>query len=275
MRAPMRALPALFCLGLAIPAPAQWLNYFPPGTPMTADGKPDLSAPAPHAPDGKPDLTGVWHISRATAADRARMATAATTLDPYDAYSNNIFKDMKPEDYPERPAAVKLRTERMSTGIRPSPTLYCLPMGLPVNNLVNEVVKFVQAPTITMVLYEVDGTYRQIHTDGRKLPEDPTPSWLGYSTGHWDGDTLVVESNGFNDRTWLDSSGHPHSEALHLTERYRRRDFGHLDVEMTFDDPVMYTRPFTIRFTHQLLPGTDILESYCNENEKDRAHLKP
>jgi len=271
----MRNIVLCALLGLAgIPAQAQWLNYLPPGTPLNADGTANLSAPAPKAPDGKPDLTGVWHMSRGLDGGIAGGSENATTLAPHDSYSNNIFKDMKPEDYPERPEAAKIRIARMSTGIRPSPTLYCLPSGMPVNAMVNEVMKFVQTPKITMILYELDGTYRQIYTDGRKLPVDPTPSWLGYSIGHWDGDTFVVETIGFNDRTWLDITGHSHSEAMRLTERYRRLDYGHLEIEMTFDDPKMYTRPFSIKFYHQLQAGSDIMESYCNENERDRDHLR-
>ena len=123
------------------------------------------------------------------------------------------------------------------------------------------------------MLYEVDGTHRQIYTDGRKLPMDPQPAWLGYSVGKWEGDTLVVDSAGFNDKTWLDAFGHPHSEAMRIQERFRRRDFGHMDVQVTIDDPEMYTRPFTITFRELLLPDGDILESVCNENERDRPHL--
>ena len=258
-----------FLVILGNSARAQWLNYRPAGTPVTPDGQPDLSAPAPRAPNGKPDLTGTWHLMPRV----QRTGTDSTSLDPVDSYSNNIFRDFKPQDVPERPAAAQLREQRMKNGVRANPTLFCLPMGIPVNNLLNEVVKFVQAPSIIMVLYEIDGSYRQIYTDGRKLPADMQPSWLGYSTARWEGDTLVVETAGFNDRTWLDMVGHPHSEALHLTERYRRRDFGHLDVEMTFDDPVMYTKPFTIKFTHLLQAESDILETFCSENEKDRAHM--
>jgi hypothetical protein len=126
------------------------------------------------------------------------------------------------------------------------------------------------------ILYETDGTHRQIYMDGRVLPREfEQPAWLGYSTGRWDGDTLVVETAGFNDKSWLDLVGHPHSEALHVTERFHRRDFGHLDVEMAFADPVMYTRPFSIRITEDLLPDEDIYEYFCNENERDREHTGP
>jgi hypothetical protein len=124
-----------------------------------------------------------------------------------------------------------------------------------------------------MLFTEVDGTVRQIYTDGRKVPPDPQPLWLGYSVGKWDGDVLVVDTVGFNDKTWLDGFGHAHSEDLHVVERFARRDFGHMDVQVTIDDPRTYTRPFTIKITDLLLPDTDVMESYCAENEKDRPHL--
>jgi hypothetical protein len=257
---------------LGVTVQAQWLNYRAAGTPATPDGKVNLSAPAPRAPDGKPDLTGVWHLQ--TMRQETSLTPALAPAQEGGSYTNNIFRDVTPKDVPEKPAAAKLRAERMKSGTRPNPSVFCLPMGIPVNNFLVEVVKFIQAPKEIVIIHEVDGSYRQIYTDGRPLPKDMSPSWLGYSTAHWDGDTLVVETEGFNDRTWLDMIGHSHSEALHLTERYDRRDYGHMDVEMTFNDPVMYTRPFTIQFTHTLIPDSDILEAYCNENEKDRAHLQ-
>ena len=123
------------------------------------------------------------------------------------------------------------------------------------------------------MLYEVDNTRRQVYTDGRKLPVDPQPAWLDYSIGTWEGDTLVVDTAGFNDKSWLDAFGHPHSEALRIQERFHRRDFGHMEVQVTIDDPKTYTKPFTIKFNQLLVPDSDILESFCNENEKDRPHL--
>lgn len=267
---------ALLCATLAFAgtlAQAQWLNYRAAGTPVTPDGKVDLSAPAPRAPDGKPDLTGVWHLQRdSRPRPTDNVAVGPAGVDP-GSLTANIFRDMKPEEIPEKPEAARTRIERTKDGKRLTPTVFCLPMGIPADNFVLEVVKFIQAPKEIVVFYEVDGSHREIYTDGRPLPKDMSPSWLGYSTAHWDADTLVVETEGFNDRTWLDMNGHAHSEALHLTERYHRRDYGHMDVQMTFNDPVMYTRPFTIKFTHELVPDTDILEAYCNENERDRTHI--
>jgi hypothetical protein len=133
--------------------------------------------------------------------------------------------------------------------------------------------KIIQTPGLTLMLYERGTTYRQVYTDGRKLPEDPQPSWFGYSTGKWHGDSLVVDTIGFNDRGWLDARGHTHSEALHLTERFHRLDFGHMEVQLTIDDPQTYTKPFTIVLKQHLLADTDLLESFCAENEKDLTHI--
>jgi hypothetical protein len=265
---------------------AQWINYPAPGTPRTRDGKPNLSAPAPRASNGKPDLSGLWRVQptpreemeRLLGADLIKAADATSVpgmeLDTISKYAINILLDFKPEDAPMRPEAAAIFGKRAQGAVR-DPGVDCLPLGIPISSLVSEVHKIVQNPGLIVILLEVDNAHRQIYTDGRKLPVDPQPSWLGYSTGRWEGDTLVVDTVGFNDKAWLDVLGHPRSEAMHLTERYHRRDFGHMDVEMTFDDPKMYTKPFSIKVTHQLIPDSDILEYFCAENEKDRAHQAP
>jgi hypothetical protein len=192
-------------------------------------------------------------------------------LDTISKYAINILVDFKPEDSPIRPQAVEILKQRLP---RDFPDTNCLPAGIPTAALVSEPVKIVQSPGLIVMLYESEDGHRQIYTDGRKLPKEiAQPAWLGYSVGRWEGDTLVVETAGFNDKSWLDVMGHPHSEALRVVERYRRRDFGHMDVEMTFDDPQMYTKPFTIKVTDDLLADSDLFESFCNENEKDRPHL--
>jgi hypothetical protein len=244
-------IPSFLLTIIGTTASAQWLN--------TGEEKPNLSAPAPRASNGKPDLSGVWHVQ--------------TNTGDVSPYSFNIFSDIKPEDIPELPPATQIRSQRMQSGVRDNPSVHCLPQGIPLNNLLTEANKIVQTPGLIVIIYETDGSYRLIYTDGRKLSPDPQPAWLGYSTGKWEGDTLVVETSGFNDKSWLDLMGHSHSEALRVTERYRRLDFGHLGVEMTFDDPKMYAKPFTIKFTHLLQPQYDIPETFCNENERDRAHL--
>jgi hypothetical protein len=187
-------------------------------------------------------------------------------------YAFNILLDYKPEESPMKPAAAE-RLRRAFEEREVSDVCNGIP-GFPLAGLLSEPIKIVQAPKLTLVLYEVGNLHRQIYTDGRTLPKEVAfPAFLGYSVGRWDHDTFVVETAGFNDKTALDAIGHPHSEALRVTERFHRRDFGHLDVEMTFDDPEMYTKPFTVKIPHDLVADNDIFEMFC-ENEKDRTHLK-
>lgn len=148
----------------------------------------------------------------------------------------------------------------------------CLPDGVPHADLLPEPFKIIQTPGELLMLYEVETIFRQVFTDGRKQPADPAPSWLGYSVGRWDGDALVIDTKGFNDRSWLDARGHGHSEEMRVEERFQRRDFGHLDVAVTLEDPKVFTKPFTIRFAERLLPDTDVFEHICAEDEKDAAH---
>ena len=265
----------------AVCAHAQWVNYPSRGTPRTRDGKPNLSAPAPRASNGKPDLSGVWQVEPTPFDEMTRLfgdVLSAFSVPGDDArtfskYTVNIFADYKPEEEPLRPQAAELFQQRAPTIGKDVPTSHCLPGGIPFGALLPIPFKVIQTPGLIAMLFEGDGTIRQIYTDGRKPPADPQPLWLGYSVGKWDGDTLVVDTVGFNDKSWLDGLGHPHSEALHVVERFRRRDFGHLDVAVTFNDPKMYTKPFGVKFTELLLPDSDILESYCAENEKDQTHL--
>ena len=240
---------AILLSALTTSVEAQWLNYPTPGIPRTADGKPNLTAPAPRTPDGKPDLSGVWNKISAK-------------------YGANIVADLKPEEV--KPWAQALVKQRMEDLGRDSMTAHCLPVG-PEYSTREGFVRFVQTPALVVILDE-DLTYRQIFMDGRALETDPQPSWMGYSVGHWDGDTLVVDSFGFNDRTWLDASGHPHTEALRMTERYRRRDFGHLDLEVTLQDPTVYAKPWTVAIDSLLAADTGLLEAVCSENNKSIDH---
>ena len=254
---------------------AQWLEYRDPTIPRTKDGKADLTAPAPRAADGHPDLSGVW-----AAEPSEQMKRALGDGNPFVAdaefiskYALNIFADLKPEDEPLRPeAAALLRDRRARPGVS-QPTTNCLPGSVPFSTLIAPF-KIVQTPRVVVLLLEDNNPPRQIHIDGRPLPVDPWPSWMGYSTGAWNNDTLTVETIGFNDRSWLDTSGHPRSESMRIVERFTRRNVGHMDVDITIDDPKMYTRSFTIKHTARLLPDTDILEAVCAENEKDLVHLK-
>jgi hypothetical protein len=269
----------LLCALVSSGAQAQWLNYSTPGVPRTRDGKPNLTAPAPRTSDGKPDLSGVWHVHPTSLAEMRRLYgenadglnVPGMELDTISKYAINLLVDFKPEESPMRPEAAEILRRRLPSEF---PDTNCLPAGIPTSSLVSEPVKMAQSPGLIVVLYESEDGHRLIYTDGRTLPKEiAQPAWLGYSAGKWEGDTLVVETAGFNDKSWLDVMGHPHSDALRIVERYHRRDFGHMDVEMTFDDPKMYTKPFTIKVTDDLLADSDIFESFCNENEKDRPHL--
>ena len=273
----------LFGAAILLPtASAQWLKYSPAGTPMK-DGKPNLAAPAPRGADGKPDLTGVWAHEKTSVAEFKRMLGPAYETESHSAllgmelevvhkYGLNIFADLKPGESvlkPEGEAAMKRRAAAQKVD-----NVCHGEYGWPVAGLLAEPFKIVQAPKETMILYEVDGMHRQIFVDGREFPaEFEFPAYLGYSIGRWDGDTFVVETRGFNDRTPIDGMGHPRDESMHVTERYHRRDFGHLDTELTFDDPTLYTRPFTVKISYNLIPDYDIFEMFCTQNEKDRAHM--
>ncbi len=217
-------------------------------------GTPNLAAPAPRTPDGKPDLSGLWN-----------------RISPK--YSRNIAADLKPEEIqPWAQALVQQRNENLQ---RDYMNVLCLPLGPGYSTAADstgaEMMKIVETPALILIL-NPDLTYRQIHLDGRKLESAPNPGWMGYSVGRWDGDALVVESFGFNDRTWLDHDGHPHTEALRMTERYRRRDFGHLDLEVTLSDPAAYAKPWTVSVRADLAPDTEMLEWVCNEKSGGLEH---
>ena len=236
----------------AIPLGAQWLDWPTPGIPRSADGKPNLEAPAPRAADGKPDLSGMWHAQT-------------------NAYRFDVIQDLKDESI-FRPAAEAVFLQRVKDLRRQDPVTNCLPSGP--SEMLNSRYRLMQTPAMIGILYEDGmGRYRQIYTDGRALPEDPNPAWLGYSVGHWEGDTLVVQSIGFNGKAWMDQAGLPTSEALKTTERFHRTDFGHMDITTTIDDPVDYKKPWTVTQPTVLFPDTDLLEHVCNENNKDLEHL--
>jgi hypothetical protein len=232
-------------LGLAATClDAQWLKQPTVGIPRTPDGKPNLSAPAPKMSDGKPDLSGIWTLTQT---------------------GGGLGTLLKPTEI--KPWAEALHKQRVEDLGNDSPGILCLPSGFAGGGLV----KIVQTPGLIVMLNE-DLTYRQIFLDGRDLPSDPNPAWMGYSVAKWEGDTLVVESTGYNDRTWVDQ-GYPHTENLHMTERIRRGDFGHLKVDITFRDPAIYEKPWTVEVGGLYSADTELIEYVCAENEKDRVHL--
>ena len=268
---------------LPVTASAQWLNFQTPGVPRTKDGKPNLTAPAPRTADGKPDLSGVWMHETTTIAEMRKLFGAfieqeiqtsvpGMELDTVSKYAINLLADFKENEQPMTAVAGKLFLQNLTQ--RDDARVCVDPFGFPLAGFLSEPIKIVQAPRVTMVLYEAGNMFRQIYTDGRTLPNEVNfPSYLGYSTGRWDKDVFVVDTAGFNDRAALDILGHPRSEDMRVTERLRRVDFGHMDMEITFTDPKMYTKPITIKVPHTLMADADIFESFC-DNEKDRVHLE-
>jgi len=236
---------------------AQWLSYPTAGLPRTADGKPNLAAPTPKTADGKPDLSGIW-LPR----DNKRFM--------------NLAADLKPEDVPAQPWAKALSDKRQDAIHKDDPLAQCMPPGVPrVDTHGDHPFKIIQMPRELVVLYETstNEVFREIFTDGRALPKTTQPSWKGYSVGKWDGDTMVVDTTGFNDRGWIDTEmGHPQTEALHVTERFRRKNVGTLEIAITIDDPKAYTKPWTVKYDVNLVPDTELIESVC-ENSRNVEHM--
>ncbi|HEX5229704.1 MAG TPA: hypothetical protein VFW44_18455 [Bryobacteraceae bacterium] len=240
---------------IALPLCAQWLKVPDKSIPRTKDGKPDVSAPAPRQSDGRVDLEGIW-------------------IAPGPKYLQNLAADLKPEQVPMQPWAAALTKDRM-TGAHAGEEsdANCLPQGVPKINVTPVPFKIVEEPGEVIILYEAFGIYRQIFTDGRALPKDPNPAWMGYSVGKWEKDSLVVTTSGFNGKAWLDQAGHPQTDDAVVTERFRRPDFGHLTIEVTINDPKAYTRPWTVTEGMNFLADTELLEFICNENNRDIPHL--
>ena len=247
-------LSAFLAVALCAPLAAQW-KVTDKGIPRLQNGEPNLNAPAPRRSDGKPDLTGIWV--------------------PEPPKVRNIAGDLKPGELSVQPWAQKLFDERKTGELSAlDPAANCLPQGVPRINSVPVPFKIFQEPNVVVILYEEFGQFRQIFLDGRSLVKDPNPQWYGYSLGKWDGDTLVVESSGFSAKAWLDQLGHPATESLHVTERFHRRDLGHMDIAATIDDPGAYTKPWTYTQPVTLMVDTELMEDICNENNRDVPHLK-
>ena len=237
----------------AVLGPAQWLEFPTPGVPRLPNGKPNLTAPAPKTADGKPDLSGIWTTKAG--------------------YTGNIARDLKPGELSFQPWASEVYKHRQETQGKEDPQAYCVLSGVPREHVVPYPFKILNTTGEIVIIYEALHSYRQIFMDGRKLPKDPNPTWMGYSVGRWEDDTLVVESSGFVDNNWLDNGGHMGTEAMKLTERFHRRDYGHIDLQITVDDPKAYTKPWTVKLEFMATPDTDLIEYVCDENEKDLEHL--
>jgi hypothetical protein len=237
----------------AMPLAAQWVNYPSPGIPRTKTGAVNLSAPAPKTADGKPDFSGLWHTHDFTTRYLENLAVDGVEV-PFQPWSAAVYKERVEDNGKDRPSG------------------RCWPHSVTDFDAHMMPKKVIQTPGLLVMLFESYHSFRQIFTDGRPLPENRDPAWFGYSVGKWEGDTLVVDTVGINDKTWLDDGGHPHSDALHVIERFRRPDFGHMEVQVTIDDPKAYTKPWTVKIPWEYLPDTDLLDWVC-ENEKDFGHL--
>jgi hypothetical protein len=254
-------------IGTCLCAQAQWLNQPMAGAPRTRDGKVNMTGPVRRV-NGKPDLSGIWQVQ----AEPRGPGLFGLGESPNSKYFRDVLSDFKPGEEPLTPAGAEIFRRHTQAGGAGNPFLNCLPDGLPHADLLPEPFKIIQTPGVIIMLYEVETTFRQIFTDGRKQLTDPKPTWMGYSVGKWEGDTLVVDTVGFNDVSWLDARGHGHSEDMRIEERFHRRDFGHLDLTMTITDPKTFTKPITFSVVEELLPDTDVLEHYCLEAETDAAH---
>jgi hypothetical protein len=255
---------------------AQWPDYRQPGVPRTPDGKVDMNAPTPRTSDGKPDFTGVWENFIGNLSQPAGTRPPREALD-LDGTPVATFFDIGAgfkDGLPLQPWAKQLKAQRMAPNSQDNPDAWCLPMG---NLQFHEHPfprKIVQTPKTIVILYESHQGIRQIHLDGRPLPNnDPQPWWYGYSVGRWEEDTLVVETTGFRDGGWLDINGSPLTDQGRTVERFRRPSYGQLEILVTINDPKAYTRPFTVKFNQRLMPDTDIMEMVCEENEQSTKHF--
>ena len=250
-----------------LPVSAQWLEYPTRGVPTSSNGAPNLEAPTPRTPDGRPDLSGMWEPEK----NRPCPPTGC-----FDSNLAEHFMDIAwglKGGLPYQPWAAALVKERWQRNSIDDPGSNCQPMGIIKNHTAPFIKKLIQVPGVVVILTEREVTYRQIFTDGRPLPVDPQPSYNGYSTGAWDGDTLVVRTSGFRDGIWLDRAGNPITPAATITERFRRKDYGHLEIGVTIDDPKAYTTPWTVTLNQFIVLNTELIDYHCVENERDAAHF--
>ncbi len=296
----------------AVPASlfGQWPDYPSPGVPKLADGKPNLEGPTPRMPDGKPDLSGLWEFvdslrgqrrpansgviagSNFPAAATGTAASSGTATKSADGSSplGGVGQGAPPFDFrrsqfwnigasvpgglPFTPWAAALRKERTDNNNKDNPDAHCLPMGFMQFHTHPQPRKMIQTPKLLVIIYEANYGLRQIFMDGRPLPgKDADPWWYGYSVGHWEGDTLVVETTGFRDDMWLDVEGSPLTSSGKVTEKFRRPNFGHMEIEITVEDPKAYTHPWTVKVNDRIMLNTELIEFICNENERSDAHL--
>lgn len=253
------------------PLAAQWFSNVTPATPRAADGSVNMSAPTPRMPDGKPDFSGIWTSDEV---DRRRPNVPPN---PRDATTSrrmiNLGVDL-PDGLPYQPWLAALVKERWAVNAKDDPHVACFPdnfiraYGMP------HLLKFVQTPELLVVLNEWNAGYRQVFLDARALPDDPNPSWMGYSSARWSGDTLVVDTNGLRDDSWIDWQGSVVTEAAKIREEIRRPDYGHLEIQLTVDDPKAYTKPWTVLIKERLIVEAELIDEICLENEQSLKRMQ-
>ena len=275
---PRRTLGFLFVIVAILAVPAlsfgQWLKYPTDGVPKNADGTPNRNAPTPRLPSGKPDFSGLWHATNpARCGGGGSQFIECGTEIGGSPLGGNLGRNL-PEGLPYQPHAAKLAKERRADDSRDDPHVRCLPDNPPRAWTLPHLTKIMQTPKQLALLYEVNAMYRQIFTDGRPFPEDPTPTWNGYSVGAWEGDALVVQTQGFRDDLWIDTGGSPMSDIAKMTERITRPNYGTLNIELTIDDPKNYTKPFTVSLSQHLELDTELVDEFCLENEKSYERMQ-
>jgi hypothetical protein len=252
----------------------QWLHYPTADVPRTKDGKPNLNAPSPRLPGGKPDFSGIWlTATRVPCTPGAEGGFFDCGLElPISPLAFDLGANL-PGGLPYQPWAAALVKQRVADSSKDDPHVRCLPDNPPRPYGLPHLTKAVHTPRLLVLLNEVNAMYRQIFVDGRPLPVDPTPSWNGYSSAAWEGDTLVVHTIGFRDGLWLDTSGSTMSDVAKMTERIRRPNYGRLEIEITVDDPKTYTRPWTVSMPQSIVLDTELIDEFCLENEKSSQHM--
>jgi len=270
------ALAVLALVGLPPVAAGQWIHYPTPGVPRTTDGttdgQPDLTAPAPRLPDGKPDFSGLWHAANPNRCVPNEFIECGAEIGG-SPLGGNLGRNLPGGELPYQPWAAELVRQRRADFSRDDPHVRCLPDNPPRAWTLPHLTKAIHSPGLLVLLYEVNAMYRQIFTDGRPLPEDMNPTWNGYSVGHWEGDTLVVETAGFRDGLWIDTGGSSMSDTARMTERITRPSYGTLEIALTIDDPKTYTRPFTVQLRQDIELDTDLIDEFCLENEKSYERM--
>ena len=271
---------------------AQWLKYPTAGVPRKADGSVDMVAPTPRMANGKPDFSGIWTTGEPFDRRARGLSSPKDLAGPRDPQGSNdpqgpgdpsaivgsrqmanIGIDL-PGGLPYQPWLVPIVRERTANDAKKDPHIRCLPdnflraYGMP------HLLKFVHTPRLLVVLNEVNAGYRQVFTDARLLPEDPTPSWQGYSSGRWSGDTLTIDTIGLRDDTWIDWNGSLLTQAAKVQEQIRRPDFGHLEIQVAVDDPKAYTKPWTVTLRQRIIVDTELIDEICSENEQSLKHMK-